>query len=360
MLSDKKNKILVVDDDPMNILILEEILGKKYQLIRAETAEAACLEAARQRPDLILIDLMVENSSGYEVCRKLRTNSELKFTKIILVSSKSLLKDRLFGYDAGADDYLSRPFDPDELMAKVKVFIRLKYVEEVDKAKDDLINLFAHETRTPLNAIIGFAKLLEENPEISTDDKEFVKLIIDSGLSLLNLSNKAILLSSLRKENAALTLSETTLSKLIDNAIMALPEALKDKHIRLERKIQDVKLKVDCNLTETAIAYILDNAYKFTAPEATVEISSSFNDAQDLIISFKDSGCGISQNRLKTIFDEFVVEDVSHHGRGHGLSLAAVKLIIEHHNGSVTLNNNSDGQGVTCLLRFPASSIIID
>jgi DNA-binding response OmpR family regulator len=155
----------------VNLLVIEEILSRNFNWAQASTTEQAVSLAASFKPDLVLIDLLVQDGSGYEICKTLRSNPKLKFTKIILVSTKALLKDRLSGYQAGADDYIARPFDPDELTAKAKVFIRLKSVEEVDRAKDDLINLFSHETRTPLNAIIGFAKLLAETPALPTTKK---------------------------------------------------------------------------------------------------------------------------------------------------------------------------------------------
>ena len=356
----KKNRILIIDDDPVNILILEEILGRRYELLTASSEEEILTLTENFKPDLILLDIMMQSANGYDLCKQLKSNTKLKFTKIILVSSKALLKDRLIGYEAGADDYLSKPFDPEELLAKVSVFIRLKSVEEIDRVKDDLINVFSHETRTPLNAIIGFSKLLKSNEGLPDEEKEFASLILESGMSLLNLSNKAILLSNLRKENKELSISSARVSELVANAARKIPEKLKAKNIKYRDAVsRDVILSIDARLIETAILYVLDNAFKYSPEKTSVSIESSIEEETGrFLINVKDSGTGIAPGRLPTLFDEFGIEDVSHHGRGHGLSLSIVKCIMETHNGEVSVRNNSNPPGCTFSLVFPKELIV--
>lgn len=353
----KKSRILVVDDDPINLLVIDEILSKRFAISTAADAEEASRLAEDFKPDLVLIDLMVHDNSGYEICRMLRGHPKLRFTKIILVSTKSLLKDRLFGYEAGADDYIARPFDPDELLAKVNVFIRLKSVEEIDRVKDDLINIFSHETRTPLNAIIGFSRLLCESPSLAPEEKEFVKLITESGLSLLSLSNKAILLSTLRKENRTLSRFPASLPAIVQNSLKNLPDALKEKGIKVETRIQDAVLYVDEQLIENAMTYLVENAHKFSPEGSKACIFTENASDGSLAVRVKDQGCGIPPARLTEIFDEFGIEDVSHHGRGHGLSLSIVKNVMELHEGKVTAANNTDGPGSVFSLVFTSQSL---
>jgi len=348
----KKNKILIVDDDPMNILIVEEMLREYYDLNTASDEDGALKICEVFKPDLILLDLMLQFTNGYDLCRKLKSNQASAFTKIILISSKALLKDRLFGYQAGADDYLSKPFDRDELLAKVRIFIRLKSVEEIDRVKDDLINVFSHETRTPLNAIIGFAKLLKDSPSISGEEQEFVDLILESGHSLLNLSNKAILLSNLKKGSTELNPVRITASQLMDMASRKIPHSLLHKNITVEDQTKDIAGTLDPKLGETALSYLLDNAYRFSPKGSTISVNAEITENGDFVIGVSDSGPGIQQSRLMKIFDEFGIEDVAHHGRGHGLSLSIVKQIMLLHGGMVKAENNPD-TGCTIKLVFP-------
>ena len=129
----KKARILIVDDDPVNVEIICEILGSDYNLATANGGREAVSSAEQFKPDIILLDIMMPDINGYEVCRIIRRNKELKLTKIILVSAKQMLEDRLEGYKAGADEYISKPFDAEELKAKIKIFLRLKSVEEIEK-----------------------------------------------------------------------------------------------------------------------------------------------------------------------------------------------------------------------------------
>lgn len=124
-------KILAVDDDDANLNIITEILSDDYHVKTALTGEEALEVVDSFIPDLVLLDIMMPGIDGYEVCKMLRADSKLSNTKILFLSAKELLEDRLFGYGVGGDDYITKPFDEEELLAKIKVFLRLKYEEEI-------------------------------------------------------------------------------------------------------------------------------------------------------------------------------------------------------------------------------------
>ncbi len=124
-------KILAVDDDQANLNIITEILLDDYEVQTAETGEAALEIVKNFIPDLILLDIMMPGIDGYEVCKLFRLNQELINTKILFLSAKEMLEERLLGYEVGGDDFITKPFDEDELIAKIKVFLRLKYEEEI-------------------------------------------------------------------------------------------------------------------------------------------------------------------------------------------------------------------------------------
>ncbi len=133
-------KILAVDDDLANLNIITEILSDDYTLETAKTGEEALSVIENFTPDLVLLDIMMPGIDGYEVCKKLRADDRLANTKILFLSAKELLEDRLVGYDVGGDDYITKPFDEDELLAKIKVFLRLKYEEEIKSLNKIVVN----------------------------------------------------------------------------------------------------------------------------------------------------------------------------------------------------------------------------
>ncbi len=124
-------KILAVDDDLANLNIITEILSDDYDVKTAETGEEALAVVENIVPDLILLDIMMPGIDGYEVCKRLRSKEALVNTKILFLSAKEMLEERLLGYEVGGDDYITKPFDEEELLAKIRVFLRLKYEEEI-------------------------------------------------------------------------------------------------------------------------------------------------------------------------------------------------------------------------------------
>jgi len=346
MLKTRRNhRILVVDDDSMNVEIIEEILGDNYILETANSGEQALEIAGVFRPDLILLDIMMGGIDGYEVCRRIRKNPNLSLTKIILVSAKQMLSDRLDGYTAGADEYISKPFDPDELRAKITVFLRLKFVEEVEKTKSDLISIFSHETKTPLHAIIGFANLLESNKNLETSDYEAIEYIKKSSRQLLELIEKTILLANLRTD---------TKLKMDIVDLMQCFKGLK-KHILLE--LDYVNFSITENTTDKpvlifgnyemlvmAFSCLVSSFSKLPTDSVSVSAECAIDELNsNAILTFSATGSTIQIRERDTLFNDFQVDDVLHHGGGDGVGLALLKHIVEIHNGTVTvLNNNND------------------
>ena len=168
-----QDRILIVDDNPINVEILEEaLLDEGYYLETAASGEEALEIAPDFHPALILLDVMMPGIGGYETCRRIRANLSLRHIKIIMVSAKALISERMQGFEAGADDYITKPFDIEEFLAKVRVYMRLKFVEEVDQLKSDLLSLLNHETGTPLNSIIPPIEMLMSDKDMDAEERK--------------------------------------------------------------------------------------------------------------------------------------------------------------------------------------------
>ncbi len=135
-----KQKILIVDDDPTIVKFLTEVLGADYHLNAVPSGEKALEVIFDFRPDIILLDIMMQGKDGYEVCEIIRSNPELPDIKIIFVSAKANLNEKLKGYQVGGDDYIVKPFEMDELLAKIKVFARLRHTDDNNKLLSEIFD----------------------------------------------------------------------------------------------------------------------------------------------------------------------------------------------------------------------------
>ena len=215
-----RSRILAVDDDALNRTILEELLSEDHDLTLASSGEEALKKAAETNPDLVLLDIMMPGLDGYEVCRRLRADPVLRYCKIILVSAKAMVSERLKGYEVGADDYVTKPFDHDELLAKVKVFLRLRNLEEIDREKTDFLTLFNHEARTPLSLVQGALEFLssEEDLEAGTGRK-LGEMALNGAERLRDMLEEASLFFRIRSGRLQPSMTRLDLPKLAEAAI---------------------------------------------------------------------------------------------------------------------------------------------
>ena len=331
-------RVLIVDDIPHNVEILETSLEDKYILATASSGEEALEIIPTFRPDLILLDIMMPGIDGYEVCRRIKANENLSYIKIILVTGKALVEERLKGYEVGADDYVTKPFVIRELEAKIKVFLNLKRSQEIDRLKTDLLVLFAHETRTPLNGIIGGTDLLLLDETLDDSIQQTVRLISESGHRLLDFIDKTMFLCEL-KSAPKLKMTTQSPAKLINNLIESLSAVAQEKQVSLVLEGgEDLSLDADWIMMEKAVRYVVENAVKFSNENSQVTISLTQKDRY-VEIAVIDQGEGIPPEWIDKIFDEFSVKDVVHHQKGQGLSLATTKHILEIHGGAIDVES---------------------
>jgi two-component system sensor histidine kinase/response regulator len=339
-----KPTILAVDDDVIILDMYHALLAQQYNLHGVSSAEEA-LDFLKSHPrvDLILLDIMMPRMDGYETCRKIRENPLFSGVKVILVSAKIMLEDRLHGYEIGADDYVTKPFEASELLAKVKVFLRLKNVEEINRIKTNFMNLLHHETRTPLTGIFGYATLLRQSPNLTAQEKHFVEEIQRCGETLLRSSEKTLLLSDLKSGIIQIDKARIPLGMFFSDYAESLQEKAAHKHCQLSvRNDENLWIDVDPKLFGIAINALLDNAVHFACDSTAIDITAKKLGTR-VRVEIANTGVKISPDQQEEIFNELSVQDLDHHHRGHGISLAISRHIIEAHEGTITVANHDDG-----------------
>jgi two-component system, sensor histidine kinase and response regulator len=303
------------------------------------------------RPDLVLLDIDMPGMDGYETCLRIRAEENFKLIKVLLVSGHANLDERLRGYEVGADDYVAKPFDNNELRAKVNVFARLKRVEEIDSIKSNLLSLFSHETRTPLASIMGIAELMTFDETLSEDARNRISLIYKSSIDLYRFVEKAALLSNL-KNGMSLQCIDGSVRQHLVSIAQGRDFYAREKDIDMIVDCPaDINVSADWNTLDEVLGYLLDNAVKFSKKGSSITARAEA-DANICTIEIADQGDGIDPSWIDTIFDEFAVRDLMHHQKGQGLSLAIAKQVVELHSGEIYVES-TPGEGATFTVRLP-------
>ncbi|MBL4902281.1 MAG: hybrid sensor histidine kinase/response regulator [Desulfocapsa sp.] len=345
-------KVLIVDDEPINVKLIEEILEYtndfQYRSVINGLHALAILD--EYNPDIIILDIMMPGMSGYEVCRAIKKDKRHKLAKIIMVSGKAMIEERLEGYEAGADDYITKPFVDDELLAKLKVFSKLKKTEEIDELKTTILQLFSHETKTPLNGILLGSQLILDSPSVSTKVAEYAKLIKISGERIHDLVRKILLLSSLRN-NVSLTIDRRPVLSYLQSVAKHINSSIENScEVRINCPV-DFDLDVDWKLFHEAFRAVVENGVKYSPPGELVEIAAILDD-KNLTFKVVDKGPGISTEIKEKIFDEFYSHHIENHTKGTALSLAIAKEIMTLHQGQIRVESNP-GEGANFIFTLP-------
>ena len=176
-MTDTQAKILVVDDEEKNVKLMEAILlPRGYEIVKAYNGEEALQQVAKQVPDLILLDVMMPIMNGFEVCKKLKDDPETRLIPIVIMTALGQLEDRVKGIEAGADDFLTKPVNRDELLARIQTSLRLK--EAVQKKVDKLRGAQEYLAKFVPQSVM---RQLQENPEaeLKRTDQDMSALFVD-------------------------------------------------------------------------------------------------------------------------------------------------------------------------------------
>jgi signal transduction histidine kinase len=336
----EKPRILVIDDNAVNRAVLEEILGGDYELLSAPTGEAGITVAQTFRPDLVLLDIMMPGMNGYETCSRLRADEKTRCAKIVLVSAKTTTADRLAGYESGADDFVKKPFDADELVAKVRVFLRLKSREELDRFKSDMLTLLAHETRTPLMVIIGALDLLKASAGFEESRRqEIIEMAVTSCDRLGQMMERCTLLTRLRGGEVTFDIQPVFIRSALEVVRERLRTLMESRRVTIRSSmLDDAVVDADPRMFGIVLHALLHNAVRFSPSPGEVVLEAAPEGA-NVRITVADRGPGIEASYLARLFDELAPSDIAHHAQGQGLSLALTREIVHRHGGTIEIQS---------------------
>jgi two-component system sensor histidine kinase/response regulator len=347
----RQHRIIIVDDNPVTVKLIRSFLKNQYRLEVAGSGEEALEIIPKFRPDLVLLDIMLPEMNGYEVCQKIRQDDRFKLIKVLLVSAKTSVEERLAGYQAGADDYVTKPFVNAELNAKIRVFLQLKRVEEIEDIKSTLFRLYSQETRSRLNQIIDLAEGMRDNPALPEDESANAGKIADYAYQVFDYLLKHMFLSEL-KSGMALSFTMDSLGKHLNDSMALLKNEAAAKGVAFSLEGQmELSAPADWSNLNKAFLYVLDNAVKFSPTNGTITVKvKEKND--DCVIRIIDEGKGIDTELIHDIFSGSIENINDDKPSSAGLSLAISRYIFELHGGSIEAENDSK-KGAVFTIRLP-------
>lgn len=167
----RQSRVLVVDDDPTNLAIVKELLGDSYEVRTVSNGQDALEVILNFRPALILLDIMMPGIDGYEVCKRIRMTPSLMNTRIIMVSAKATVEDRLKGYQIGADDYIVKPFSTDELLAKVRVYLRMQSIREAEDFEHNILGSIYNKTLSTIETVMQSVHNFADDEQLNANER---------------------------------------------------------------------------------------------------------------------------------------------------------------------------------------------
>lgn len=364
----RESKILIVDDVPKNIQVVGNILSQeRLRIAYATNGENALQLAFNNDFDLILLDVMMPGMDGFEVCRQLRANKKTMDLPVIFLSAKSDLDSVLTGFQLGAQDYVSKPFNASELIARVRTHLDLRekkhqlkqlnqHLEEkviertselekanlrlsrLEKAKSEFLGIISHELRTPLNGIIGLTQLLNQT-DINEEQKRYLEFLEQTSKRLSRFSETALLITSLQSENQKVELFQTSIRLIFTMAAEELKNLIEEKEIKLHTEFSepDIQIVADSDLIRKSVSVLLENCIYHLPKHGTLTVKTFATDQGD-ILEISDNGPGFEEDLLEH-FNQPINKNFTDVSEGVGLSIAAVKLIMDAHNGKLELQN---------------------
>jgi len=364
-----EGKIMVVDDNPSNLVLLEDMLGQKGYVVRSFPGGAMALTAAaNQPPDLILLDINMPEQSGYEVCEQLKADTRLSAIPVIFLSALDETEDKVKAFQSGGVDYISKPFQFEEVYARVETHLNLhnlqralkaqnRHLEEavasrthelaeantrltkLDQAKDDFLRIISHEFRTPLNGLFGVGDILFDELTAFPENKELRQMFERSRQRIMSLLDDALLLTQIDLEAMQFRSATVSLSSALNRAIDKASEFARSRHVGIHPLSADLGvIRGDEDLLAGALHALLETAVKFSKAGETVRLTHEIA-GDSLIASIESHGRTIPDSAVPRFFEVLSIAEAMVPGGDMGLGPAVAHRIFSLFGASVGAAN---------------------
>jgi signal transduction histidine kinase len=372
-----RSSVLIVDDDALLRETMHTVLADEgYLVIEAEDGVAACDCCDAALPNLIVVDARMPRMDGYTLCRELRSRPATAHVPILMVTALNDRASIAAAYEAGATDFIAKPFDWLILTHRIRYMLRTADMVEVlrsseawlraakdaaeaaDRAKSEFLGNMSHELRTPLNAVIGFSRLMRDGLHGPLDPRyqDFAKIIADSGAHLLELIDDILAMARASPGSLELVVREVQVADIVTSSLDIVRLLAAEAGVSCTSQIDpDVDtVHADPARLRQVLVNLLSNAIKFTDPGGAVGLTVRREPDGGFAVHVADTGIGISADKIALALEPFgqVEQGLSRRHPGIGLGLPLAQRLVELHGGTIELASEP-GLGTMVTARFP-------
>jgi len=344
--------ILIVDDNSNNLKVLAGVLKiAGYDFRMAKSGQQALNVLEKTTPDLILLDIQMPEMDGFETCLKIKENVELAKIPVIFLTANNDAESVNKAFKSGGVDFVTKPFNTDELLARIQTHITLKTQSEElvrqNAAKDKFFSIISHDLKNPLANIIGFAELIKDSSnEIDPEKLElFIGYIHNSALFTLEILEDLLDWARIQRGSLKSVKNNFNLSNLLLNNIEGhIPQALA-KSIYFESNFdKNIFINADEKMITTVVRNLISNAIKFTPKGGHISISTkekTINNKRMIETEIRDTGIGINEENMSKLFqiEQNYNSKGTNNESGTGLGLILCKEFINHNDGIIRVES---------------------
>jgi two-component system, sensor histidine kinase and response regulator len=366
----KQQSILIVDDMMKNIQLIDKLLAHENLKIAYTTNATEAVELAEHNNfDLFLLDIMMPIMDGYELCKALKSNTHTAEVPVIFLTAKTDPDSIVQGFESGAQDYVTKPFNTAELVARVRTQLLMRrnalklkelndtlekkvhqrtaelelanrQVRQLEKAKSEFLSLISHELRTPLNGIAGLSGLLNET-ELEPEQKKYLEHLQEASFRLVKFSEIARLITGLRTRKHNVDFYNIAIDLLVEVAMDETKQKLIEKNIQLSfnKPAQHIFIHGDSDLIRQSISILLEYIAEKIKIDGRIEIDIQGDDETWLTLAAH------TPLFSKSDFDSIKKQCESESqgpSENLGINFMAIKLIMDVHSGSLRMQMNED------------------
>tara|TARA_B100001971_G_scaffold215086_1_gene257251 strand:- start:1582 stop:2730 length:1149 start_codon:yes stop_codon:yes gene_type:complete len=370
-----QSRILVVDDDEIIRKLLRRVLERSgFVVDEAGSGEAAIEQIQAHRPDLILLDVVMDGIDGFITCRKIKNSEGMDEVPIIFVTGRSDTGSIVEGLDAGGSDYITKPINRHEALARIRNHLKMRVLmrfqrefidglKKANLAKNRIIGIASHDLRNPIASIRGLSEFLEEAGPLTPDQREIAYTIQSTSDSMLHLVDELLDLSVIESGEERSDCEPCSIQEIVASSLNIYQFTANKKSIELlledEGEIPGVLL-LDKMQFRRLVDNVLSNAVKYSPPETSVSVLlKREGDLVKIIVA--DEGPGIPEGEMHKLFTDFGKTSVQPTGNetSTGLGLSICKKIVESHHGRIYAGNRDGGTGAVFTIEFDVNKLAV-